>query len=664
MAKRKPSPSPPPRAAASRKRTPKAGLTADLRRIARLLERHSLDLAGGTEPRGEAPARPEGDDSFPVDRLCRIFGLTPFERDLLLLCASVELDADCAALVARLQDGSPPTFALALAALPEAHWSALTPTGPLRHWRLVELGGGTSLVGSTLRIDERILHYLLGLQYLDARLAGLVDVAAEPTELVPSHRALAERMAAIWQAASEAGDALPVLQLCGDDPAARRDVAIWASALVGNVLLVLHAGDFPAEEAAFEQLHRLWEREASLVAASRMIVCEPPDAPDRPADRRLDRLIARAGDPLILSSSVRHSPGERIMLTFDVDKPSPDEQLEAWRQALGKGAGADPDDLRALIFQFDLDLGAIRAAAADALGAVAAEGGKGRKLGPALWDACRNQAHGRIEGGVQRIVPVARWDDLVVPERERGLLAAIVDQVRQRPTVYGDWGFSDKGTRGLGIAALFAGPSGTGKTLAAEVIAAELRLDLYRIDLSAVVNKYIGETEKNLKRVFDAAEAGGAVLLFDEADALFGKRSEVKDSHDRHANIEVSYLLQRVEAYRGLAILATNLKDSLDQAFLRRLRFIVNFPFPDAALRARIWARMFPPQTPLEGIDVDRLAQLNVAGGSIRNIALNAAFQAAAEARAVSPAHVRAAARAEYAKLEKTLTEAETRGWE
>jgi SpoVK/Ycf46/Vps4 family AAA+-type ATPase len=192
--------------------------------------------------------------------------------------------------------------------------------------------------------------------------------------------------------------------------------------------------------------------------------------------------------------------------------------------------------------------------------------------------------------------------------------------------VYKEWGFAGKGGRGLGISALFAGSSGTGKTMSAEVLAKELRLDLYRIDLSSVVSKYIGETEKNLRRVFDAAEGGAAVLLFDEADALFGKRSEVKDSHDRYANMEVSYLLQRMEAYQGLAILTTNLKNALDTAFMRRIRFVVQYPFPDSTQRAEIWSRVFPKNTPTEGLNVRRLAQLNVAGGNIRNIALNAAF--------------------------------------
>jgi SpoVK/Ycf46/Vps4 family AAA+-type ATPase len=235
--------------------------------------------------------------------------------------------------------------------------------------------------------------------------------------------------------------------------------------------------------------------------------------------------------------------------------------------------------------------------------------------------------------------------------------------VRRRTQVYESWGFGRNGARGLGVSALFAGESGTGKTLAAEVLAAELHLDLYRIDLSAVVSKYIGETEKNLRRVFDAAEDGGAVLLFDEADALFGKRSEVRDSHDRYANIEVSYLLQRMEAYRGLAILTTNLKSALDPAFQRRLRFIVHFPFPDAGQREAIWQRAIPPGAPTAGLDVRKLARLHVTGGGIRNIALNAAFLAADTGEPIGMGHLLAAARAESGKAGWPLSEAETRGW-
>jgi SpoVK/Ycf46/Vps4 family AAA+-type ATPase len=225
------------------------------------------------------------------------------------------------------------------------------------------------------------------------------------------------------------------------------------------------------------------------------------------------------------------------------------------------------------------------------------------------------------------------------------------------------WGFGRTSARGLGVSALFTGESGTGKTMAAEVLARELHLELYRIDLSAVVSKYIGETEKNLARLFDAAERGGSILLFDEADALFGKRSEVRDSHDRYANIEVSYLLQRMEAYRGLAILTSNQKAALDAAFHRRLRFIVEFPFPSAVERESIWRGVFPPETPIRALDYARLSQLHVAGGQIRNIALTAAFFAAEANEPVAMSHLLRASHADAAKRDRALSEAETRGW-
>jgi SpoVK/Ycf46/Vps4 family AAA+-type ATPase len=259
------------------------------------------------------------------------------------------------------------------------------------------------------------------------------------------------------------------------------------------------------------------------------------------------------------------------------------------------------------------------------------------------------------------IEPKAKWEDLELPAPQTQLLHQIAEQVGTRMAVYQDWGFADRMNRGLGISALFAGESGTGKTMAAEVLANELGLLLYRIDLSAVVSKYIGETEKNLRKLFDGAEDGGAILLFDEADALFGKRSEVKDSHDRYANIEINYLLQRMEAYRGLAILSTNMKTALDQAFVRRLRFIVNFPFPGPAERLAIWNKVFPLRTPLAELDYQRLSRLNLTGGSIHNIALNAAFLAAHAGTPVTMPLVLEAARNEFHKLEKPVNEADFR---
>jgi len=288
------------------------------------------------------------------------------------------------------------------------------------------------------------------------------------------------------------------------------------------------------------------------------------------------------------------------------------------------------------------------------------------RLPDKTWDACRAHERPRLDALAQRIEPKASWEDIVLPKAELDLLRQIAAHVGQRSKVYSDWGFDRKMNRGFGISALFAGDSGVGKTMAAEVLANDLRLNLYRIDLSAVVSKYIGETEKNLRRLFDAAEDGGAILFFDEADALFGKRSEVKDSHDRYANIEINYLLQRIESYRGLAILATNMKSALDTAFMRRLRFVVNFPFPNVVDRRVLWRKVFPqrngqdaPHTPLAVLDYDRLARLNLTGGNIHNIALNAAFLAADAGTSVTMPLIFEAVRSELRKLDRAVNEAD-----
>jgi SpoVK/Ycf46/Vps4 family AAA+-type ATPase len=298
--------------------------------------------------------------------------------------------------------------------------------------------------------------------------------------------------------------------------------------------------------------------------------------------------------------------------------------------------------------QFVLDIPAIRTIARHATAEDDRSG-----LVDRLWRGCLARTRPRLDAFAQRLSSTVGWDDIVLPTDELDALREVADQVAYRHTVYRRWGFADRISRGLGISALFCGPSGTGKSMAAEVIANHLRLDLHRIDLSTVVDKYIGETEKNLRRLFDAAESGGAILFFDEADALFGKRSQVKDAHDRYANIEVNYLLQRMESFTGLAILATNMRSALDPAFLRRLRFVITFPYPDVDQRRAIWARVLPPRTPRDpNLDLDRLARLPATGGMIRNIALNAAFAAAAAATDVTMPLLLAAARSEFRKAD------------
>ncbi len=608
-----------------------------------------------------------------LDTLCLKFGLSSFERNVLLLCAGLELDAAFAALFAKLQNDPQrayPTFSLALATQPEPNWSAITPVAPLRRWRLIEVGSGSALTLSPLRIDERVLHYLAGVPHLDDRLACMVEPIRSAVALLPSQHKIAAQLTATWANAANLSD-LPVAQLCGPELAGKRAIAAAACAGMGLNLNLMSAQVLPTSPSELEAFMRLWEREAALHQSALLLDCHEVDMVDVARRSAVDRLINGAFSPLIVACRERRRAVYRKMLTYDIPRPTAGEQRALWQSQLSGLPPGLNGEVEAIVSQFSLSAQTIHDVCAEVLGnrhsAISDHrsvfSDQQRATSSQLWDACRLQTRPRLEELAQRLEPAATWEDLVLPEGQRQILRDISAHVKQRAKVYETWGFANKGARGLGISALFAGASGTGKTMAAEVLANELRLDLYRIDLSQVVSKYIGETEKNLRRVFDAAEEGGALLLFDEADALFGKRSEVKDSHDRYANIEISYLLQRMEAYRGLAVLTTNMKNALDPAFMRRLRFVVQFPFPDAGQRGEIWRRIFPLNTPTERLDVNKLAQLNVPGGNIRNIALNAAFLAADANEPVRMAHLLRAARSEYAKMEKSLTDAEVRGW-
>jgi hypothetical protein len=593
-----------------------------------------------------------------LETLRAAFRLSRFECDVLLLCAGIELDSAFAASCAAAQGDARkpyPTFSLALAAFPGAHWSALAPAGSLRRWRLIELNTNEGLVAAPLRIDERVLHFLTGLNHLDDRLQALVEPVAAPENFPSSQREVTERITQLL--ANKENQIPPIVQLCGPDGIGRAAVAALASREFGLRLHVMRSADIPASAAERETLARLWERESLLGHSALLIEADEMEPGDQ--SRALLSFLENVQGILFVSRREPLRPGRRPIVRFDVRKPTATEQRELWNKSLGQDLSRLNGQVENIVAQFSLGPRNIEAACA----ALRPRAGDETDFGRELWQACRLQSRVRLDDLAQRIEPAATWSELVLPESQHQLLREVAMHVRQRSKVYEDWGFAEKGERGLGISALFAGSSGTGKTMAAEVLALELSLDLYRIDLSSVVSKYIGETEKNLRRVFDAAEEGGAILLFDEADALFGKRSEVKDSHDRYANIEVSYLLQRMEAYRGLAILTTNLKSALDPAFLRRLRFIIQFPFPDATQRAEIWRRIFPAATPTCDLDLAKLSRLNVAGGNIRNIALAAAFLAADAEEPVGMAHLSRAARTEYAKLERPLTESEIGGW-
>jgi AraC-like DNA-binding protein len=585
-----------------------------------------------------------------IDRLAAAFQLSVFERDILLLCAGVEMDASLAARCAEASGtltNAQVTFGLALATLPDPHWSSVTPSAPLRRWRLIEVVGDHRLVSGRLVIDERILHYLAGINCLDERLRSQIREHRDDITLSPTQVRVVE--AATRELNSDLADSGAV-QLAGSDPASQRQVAIRISESRGLRLHITNAKDLPTGAHEAEAVATLWSREAVLLPSALLVIAD--DSTIETA-----QLFARRVIGLVFVATSADARMDGASRRYVIDLPSESEQRQLWVEALGSNAGVLNGSLNEVASQFRMSSETIHRISRTLQETPASD------LEGALWKACRETARSKMQDLAQRVDSRVRWEDLVLPDPQLEALRQIAAHVRQRLKVHEHWGFAEKSGRGLGISALFTGESGTGKTMAAELIANELQLDLYRIDLAATVSKYIGETEKNLSRIFDAAEDSGAVLLFDEADALFGKRSEVNDSRDRYANIEVSYLLQRMEEYRGLAILTTNLKNILDPAFLRRLRFVVQFPFPDNQQREQIWRGVFPAGVPLQNVHPGKLAQLNVAGGSIRNIALNAAFLAADEGSSVDMCHLLRAARSEAAKRERPFSDAETRGW-
>lgn len=615
------------------------------RRFGEVVEAGSDAEAGSDNPM-DPPAA--------IDALAAIFELSAFEREVLLLLAGVEMDSALASLCSELAGRSQRnalTFSLMLATLKDPHWSALAPSAPLRRYRLIEMETGHGLTSAPLHIDERVLHYLAGVNRLDERLDGILSRKPRPQWMAEEHIHLANELKSrIEQLPPSAA-----FHLCGDDAAAQENVAARLALELGREPYVLRMEDVPSSGAEPEQFLHLWMRESLLLPAMLLLQWEG-DVPTAAARQLAERL---SGVVMIASrDSLRlHRPLER----YEVHKPGPAGQRRLWNEALGASAKGHIAIVEEIAAQFRFSAETIAAIGHTVV--VQTEEEDRKRASAHLWEMCRSHARPTLETMAERIVPAATWNDLVLPDLQLQTLKQLVAQSRHRLLVYETWGFAAKGRRGLGLSALFSGPSGTGKTLAAEVLAHELKLDLYRIDLSAVVSKYIGETEKNLKQVFDAAESGGVLLLFDEADALFGKRAEVKDSHDRYANIEVGYLLQRMESFQGLAILTTNLKSSLDKAFQRRLRFSVDFPFPDAAQREAIWTKSFPGATPTRDLDPAQLAHLNMTGGNIRNIALNAAFLAAESNDAVAMSHLLEAAQLEATKIERPIAEMETRGW-
>jgi len=595
-----------------------------------------------------------------AEAIGRLFGLDSFERDVLLLALAPEVDPDISPLYAYVQDDARKPFAtphLALTLFATERSAAelrqyFLPDAPLRRFRLVApdpMSGG-SLGSRPLLLDGRVADYLMGTDRLDDRVSRVTE-PLRPAPLAPAHIALVERLKA-WSESRSTNFEWPVLNLIGRRGSGLRSVveAFCHGAGISPHLVSLDR--LPELGPDLDDLIPLMAREATLLQLAYVFDVRSAEG----SHAAVRDLVARLPGPvLVVSERPWKTDCQRVAVT--APSLTAADKVAMWHGALDGVPNSLNGDVGAIVQQFEPGPAAI--AGAVQLASSRLDDRTGRVLSfDDLWDACREYGAEELQELAQRIVPASSWEDIVLPEDALWQLREIAGQVANRPSVYEAWGFGRSLSRGRGVSVLFSGPSGTGKTMAAEVLAEHFRLELYRIDLAGVVSKYIGETEKNLRRVFDAAERSGAILFFDEADALFGKRSEVRDSHDRYANIEIDYLLQRMDDYRGVAILATNQKSLLDPAFLRRLRFLVDFPFPHAALRRRIWERAFPSDAPIDGVDYEVLAGLEIAGGNIRNIALAAAFLAADEGRAIGMPHVIHAARREFTKIDRILPDA------
>jgi hypothetical protein len=608
--------------------------------------------------RGQRPA---------IDLLVHVCQLTPFARDLLLLCLAPHLDPAFERLYGYAQDDVTRQcvtafLAFSLFAPDEASIlqarESLLPHMPLRRLRLIshEREGSAGQSYDALRLAERTRDYLLGVNRIDERVGAWLQPMTASL-LTPSHETLVGSIAAEVRAGA-AVDGWPLINLVGAAGSGTRSVAKAICEKLRLSAFELNSGWFAPRHAEREEDFRLLEREALL---SQFAVYIDASAFET------EPLLKSGGTDAVgrlelfrIVHSRERLPVNSDALVIPVPDPTAEAQDWLWRRALAAIPNGVGEQVTKVTQQFDFSPSTISRVVTSALRHARMAGGPDAIVSmQSLWAACRSEARTPLDTLAQPISVTHTWEDIVLPADVLRQLEEISAQVALRAKVYESWGFGATLGRGRGVSALLFGPSGTGKTMAAEILANELQLDLFRIDLSGVVSKYIGETEKNLRRVFEAAEESGAILFFDEADALFGKRSEVRDSHDRYANIEVNYLLQRMETYRGLAILATNMKSHLDPAFLRRLRFVVELPFPDAEHRARIWRKVFPSAAPLQDLDYRLLSRLEITGGNIKNIAVNAAFLASREDRAISMTDVIRAARREYAKLERIPMEAE-----
>ncbi|NJM48774.1 MAG: ATP-binding protein [Alkalinema sp. RU_4_3] len=575
--------------------------------------------------------------------LTQRFNLSTFDCDILLLAIAPDLDLRYERLYAYLQDDITrrlPTLDLALNLLCRSPEEKLqrrqhfNPSSPLINQGILCTIADPNqvqppLLAHYLKLDDRIRQFLLGDNSLADKLRPIAQLETPKESTLPLSPTQEEEL---QRAIAQTNR----LYLQGSPGQGKHRIAKTVAIQLQRPLLTI---DLPqlADLTLLPQIlreTRLWNAVLYLAGADSLE--QIPNA------KHISQQIQTEPGLILLGGSLAQAPLEGDWRHFVMNNLDRTQRRDYWQQALSRaGIQLSETEFNTLTDRFNLTPAQIDRTLSQSEPTLTH-----------LLAAARQQSDQTLSRVAQKLSPKYQWADIILPPEPLAQLQEIGNQARLRSLVYEQWGFDRKLSLGKGLNVLFAGPPGTGKTMAAEVIANDLQLDLYKIDLSQVVSKYIGETEKNLDRIFTAARTANAILFFDEADALFGKRSEVKDAHDRYANIEVGYLLQKMEEYEGTAILATNLRQNMDDAFVRRIQVIVEFPFPDQAFRQQIWRVMFPPELPLGAIDFDWLAQeIKLPGGNIKNIALAAAFLAANDGQVVTMGHLSQAAQREYQKL-------------
>jgi hypothetical protein len=604
-----------------------------------------------------------------LPRLGLRLGLSTFEMDTLLLGLAAETDRRYERLFGYLNDDLTqrlPSVALAAALFhPECENRLQAPlafgaNGQLRSLQLIHLERETDsrpLVSHGFRLDEFVVAYLLGAPALDSALVDVARLHDTTIELPILNQPVAKQVRQLSQVIARYRDMPMLVNLHGKDlTLLERTAAYLTSSLSPQHLL--------ADAKAFSPTAGVGGMGDSLTATARLVrqgllldsalvIVDPGNK----LPGRLLQIFTSQPRPCLLLTEAPWQPETAIespLLHLHIPSPDTTARQRLWRRELD-GIPLDPGaDLLELADLFSLSAGQISVAAAR-LRIRTSDRAHLRQVD--LVAACREGIRRELGGLAQLVETRHTWDDLILKDQSKSHLLTLEHWARCRHTVLEAWGFGHKTAASAGLVALFNGSSGTGKTLAAGILGRQLGLEVYRIDLSAIVSKYIGETEKNLEKIFEMAQAANAVLFFDEADALFGRRSQVNDAHDRYANVEVSYLLQRMESFPGLAILASNLKQNLDSAFVRRLHMTIEFPFPQAEERQRLWRALIPPEAPLaQDVDLEFLAQqFSLTGGNIRNCVLYAAYSAAGDREPIGMQHLIQAVARELEKLEQPV---------